>query len=51
MKLRNKRSGEVVDVITDKPSLDYGIRLRVGTCNYYYDSLAEVNRDWEDADD
>ena len=43
MKLRNKKTGEV--------KWKDNICLAFGDCNKVYNSLAELNEDWEDAED
>ena len=55
MKLRNKKTGKVY-TLSDNLFIEYTqggrIELRViipgGNMSYYYDSLAELNEEWED---
>lgn len=55
MRLRNKKTGKVY-TLSDNLFIEYTqggrIELRViipgGNMSYYYDSLAELNEDWED---
>jgi len=59
MKLRNKKTGEVVNVIVYSPIGNYNIRIWNDkdyldpTCNYdeylgEYKTLADLNKEWED---
>ena len=45
MKLRNKKTGEIID-LTDKR-----LNINSGYKNYGFNSLAELNDDWEDYDE
>lgn len=50
MKLRNKKTGEIMDDAQYRNfSLHDGFGFRNGDKEYYYHSLAELNAEWEDA--
>jgi len=42
MKLRNKKTGEVKELYIGKLNLNFG------DCNRVYNSLSELNEEWED---
>lgn len=46
MKLRNKKTGDIVEVLTDSIAVDV-LRDRENITGYYT-SLAELNEEWED---
>lgn len=51
MKLRNKKTGEIVDTLCDKHAMGiaFGIDHHDGEPTVaYYNSLAELNEEWED---
>ena len=54
MKLRNKKTGEIGDLmgsLTSCPHVGIGIDFHDGDPKaFYYNSLAELNEDWEDLD-
>ena len=51
MKLRNKKTGKIIDITEDWGLSDTGNRIVLSCLNdniLYYKSLAELNDDWED---
>lgn len=42
MKLRNKKTGEIIDLTTKR------LNINSGSKNYGFNSLAELNEEWED---
>ena len=46
MKLRNKKTGEIAEVLTD--SIAVNILMDQHDITAYYTSLAELNEEWED---
>lgn len=51
MKLRNKKTGEVIELCSSQDFYEDKVHLFLDTKNgrQYYDSLAELNEEWEDA--
>lgn len=50
MKLRNKRTREIVDYISwEKGGVQISMYVFDTNKHYYYNSLAELNEEWEDA--
>lgn len=45
MKLRNKKTGDIIELATKRLNLNCGIE------NYGFDTLAELNEEWEDCED
>ena len=45
MKLRNKKTGEILDLTTKR------LNINSGSGNYGYGSLAELNEEWEDCEE
>ena len=50
MKLRNKKTGEIVELCSSQDFYEDKVHLFLDTKNgrQYYDSLAELNAEWED---
>lgn len=47
MRLRNKKTGEIVDKIYPSD----GLCINTGSSLYNYNSLAELNEEWEDCEE
>lgn len=47
MKLRNKKTGNIAEVLTDSITVD--VLIDRNNITGYYTSLAELNAEWEDA--